>query len=110
MNSSEIGGVCGVRVSFADFGGTAVSCSEAEFPVRERDSKRETVTKRRVIGSQGCIHHDDVGTGSHAAWLTDARAIVGGEGGSAGFGARARLALGAGVCTRRRARTGAPGR
>jgi len=27
--------VCGVRVSFADFGGTAVSCSEAEFPVRE---------------------------------------------------------------------------
>ena len=30
-----------MRVSFADFGGTAVSCSEAEFPVRERDSKRE---------------------------------------------------------------------
>ena len=33
---------------FADFGGTAVSCSEAEFSVRERDTKRETVTKSRA--------------------------------------------------------------
>ena len=37
-----------MRVSFADFGGTAVSCSEAEFSVRERDTKRETVTKSRA--------------------------------------------------------------
>jgi hypothetical protein len=46
--SSEIGGVCGVRVSFADLGGTAVSCSEAEFP-RER-ARLETRARRRTPG------------------------------------------------------------
>jgi hypothetical protein len=47
-NSSEIGGVCGVRVSFAGLGGTAVSCSEAEFP-RER-ARLETRARRRAPG------------------------------------------------------------
>jgi hypothetical protein len=48
-NSSDIGAVCGVRVSFADFGGTAVSCSEAEFPVREWDTKRESVIEWQAL-------------------------------------------------------------
>jgi len=46
-NSSERG-VCGVRVSFADLGGTAVSCSEAEFP-RER-ARLEMRARRRTPG------------------------------------------------------------
>ena len=46
-NSSERG-VCGVRVPFADLGGTAVSCSEAEFP-RER-ARLEMRARRRTPG------------------------------------------------------------
>ena len=44
-NSSDIKGVGGTRVSFAQFGGTGVSPFDAVFPVRERDTKRETVAE-----------------------------------------------------------------
>lgn len=47
-NSSDIKGVGGPRISFAHFGGTGVSCSDAVFPVRERDTERETVAELRA--------------------------------------------------------------
>ena len=51
-----------MRVSFSHFGGTAVSCSDAKFPVRERDTKRETKgflgadlgVRSRRIRKSGC--------------------------------------------------------
>src|SRR6266702_289443 len=46
--SIKMKGVCGMRISFAHFGGTGVSCSDAVFPVRERDTERETVAELRA--------------------------------------------------------------
>ena len=51
-NLSEIKGVSGTRVSFVHFGGTGVSYSDAEFPARERDTQRETVTEWQVIAAK----------------------------------------------------------
>jgi len=59
-NLSEVKGVSGTRVSFAHFGGTGVSYSDAEFPARERDTQRETVTEWQVIAAKLLareVHH-----------------------------------------------------
>ncbi len=61
-NSSDIKGVSGTRVSFADFGGTGVSYSDAEFPVRGRDTVRETVTEWQVIAAKLLARDSKEGT------------------------------------------------